>query len=362
MDTHLQDKPDTFLIVGSYTETLPHVVGKGMGISVLRMDGGDGSLSPVSSLSGLRNPTYLSLSNDGNMLYAVEEIAHAEGAGARALRFDREVGTLVEVAKVSAHGDCPCHVATDHSGRRLFISNYVSGNLAAYALDEAGVPTGDAVDIRRSGSGPNRDRQEGPHLHQATATPGNAHVLVCDAGTDEIARYPLGDVLIGIDPDLVVKTRPGGLPRHLVFAQNGKHVFVVEELGCSVSTYSYDGQGIGFLSEVSTLPDGFDGDCACAAIRLHPNGRFLYASNRGPDTIAAFEIVGSEGLLKPVGFYPTLGRIPRDFAIDPTGRFLVAANQDSHSLVVFAIDQQTGALAPTGQSFETGSPVCLVFA
>jgi 6-phosphogluconolactonase len=361
MEKHSQDTADVIIFVGSYTDTMPHVVARGEGISVVRMDGQTGALSLLSTFRDLHNPTYLARSDNGRKLYALEEIAEQDGASAAVLNFDAAAGSLSLAGKATAHGDYPCHVAIDLSGRRLFVSNYGSGNLVTYALNDDGTLAGEAVDIRRSGTGPNPDRQEGPHLHQATPMPDNAHVLVCDAGTDEIALYPLGDELIGTAPDLVVKTKPGGLPRHLVLAKDARHFFVVHELGCCVSTYVHDEAGIRPLSEISTLPEGFAGDNACAAIRLHPNGRFLYASNRGHDSIAAFEIEGAEGRLRSIGWTSTGGKVPRDFAIDPSGRYLVAANQDSHSLVVFEIDPETGMLRPVGGPFEIGSPVCIVF-
>ncbi|SFA88861.1 6-phosphogluconolactonase [Rhizobium sp. NFR07] len=349
------------IIIGSYTQPMPHVLGRGEGISILRIDGRTGVITPVGAFGDLRNPSYLALPRDQQTLYAVEELDEKDGSGVAALDFDVASGRLSVRARMSVRGDAACHVSLDNHGRRLFIGNYGSGNFVTYPLGADGRPAGDCVDIRRSGSGANRERQEGPHVHQVVPTPDGRHVLVCDAGTDEIARYSLGGGLIDPVPDHVTKAQGGSLPRHLTFSLDGKQVFVLHELANTVATYAYGEHGLALLDEVSTLPEGFDGQSAAAAIRLHPDGRFLYASNRGHDSIAAYEI-GEHGRLTSVGWYETRGRTPRDFAIDPSGRYLVAANQDSHSLAVFTIDQSTGGLQALGEPYEIGSPVCILFA
>jgi 6-phosphogluconolactonase len=347
------------LIIGSYTDTMPHVVGRGTGISVLRLK--DGTLSQLATFEGLRNPTYLALSADGRLLYAVEELDEGDGAGAAVLALDASAGTLSLLTRIPVMGDAPCHVSLANDESRLFVGNYGSGNFVAIPLGPDGLPGGEGADIRRSGSGPDPERQQGPHVHQVVPAPDGNHVLICDAGADEIARYRLEDT--GVDPfaDHVAKAPEGSLPRHLVFSADGAHAFVLHELANTIATYAYSSDGLAPLSVVSTLPEGFAGRSAAAAIRLHPSGRFLYASNRGHDSIAGYKI-GGDGRLSPVGWYDTRGRTPRDFAIDPTGRILVAANQDSHSLAVFLIDQQTGALEPVGETHAIGSPVCVLFA
>lgn len=350
------------LIIGSYTDSLPHVQARGQGISVLRLSRETGRITPVSQFAELRNPTYLTLSADKRTLYAVEELFGKDGAAVAALSFDKTSGDLRVLGRVDAAGDWPCHVALDTTESRLFVSNYLSGNFITCELDASGVPTGLTVNIQRSGTGPNASRQEGPHVHCAAVTPDGDHVLICDAGTDEIARYSIAKGLIETTPDLVVKTRGGYLPRHLAFSADGSQFFVVHELGCSVSAYALERDKIGLIQEISTLPDGFTGESACAAIRVHPNGRFVYASNRGHDSIVAFKLDAENGQMGAVGWYSTQGETPRDFAIDPSGHYLVAANQDGHSLAVYKIDQTSGALSPFGETYQIGSPVSVVFA
>lgn len=350
------------LIIGTYTDSLPHVDAKGRGIVSLELEAAAGMFREVATFAGLHNPTYLALSADRERLYAVEEMMQAEGSSAAVLKRDIVSDGLSLQSKVSVFGDAPCHISLDNGERRLFIANYVTGNVAAYGLDDNGVPEERGTDIRRSGAGPNPERQEGPHAHQCVPTPDGRHILVCDAGTDEIARYQLTDGLISSTPDLTVKAKPGTLPRHLVFTPDGGRFFVVHELGCAVSSYAYSDDTVTLLGEASTLPPDYDGNSACAAIRLHPNGRFLYASNRGHDSIAAFDVSVKGAAPRPVGWFDTRGKAPRDFGIDPSGRYLVAANQDSHSLAVFSIDGETGALTAIGEPFAIGSPVCVLFA
>ncbi|NNU62846.1 lactonase family protein [Ochrobactrum soli] len=347
------------LIIGAYTHSLPHVQARGVGISFLDFDPETGEFSAVADHTDIRNPTYLALSGDKRRLYAVEELAEKDGADI--IVFEREATTLTAVARVPAHGDWPCHVSLDKTERRLFISNYLNGTFVTYALDDDGRPQPGELTIQRTGTGANPERQEGPHVHQGVATPDGRYVMLCDAGTDEIARHALSGSLIDPEPDIVIKTDGGSLPRHLAFAPDGKRFFVVHELGCSVRSYAYGPDDIQFLTKASTLPQGWSGDSNCATIRAHPNGKFVYASNRAHDSIVVFDVSGPADTLLPTSWHSTRGQIPRDFNIDPTGRFLIAANQDGHSLSALSIDAETGALTPLGEHYAIGSPVCVLF-
>lgn len=350
------------LVIGSYTDSLPHVQAKGEGISLLSFDAETGHIAPISVFRDIRNPTYLAISPDETMLYAVEELSQADGAGVVALDLAVDACELSLAQRLPAHGDFPCHVAVDPTGRRLFVSNYGSGNLAAYDLDEARRPTGRFICVQRTGQGPNPERQEGPHLHQAVVSPDGCHLLICDLGTDEVARHRISDGLIESMPDLVAKVGEGSLPRHLVFSPDGRTLHVVHEGANTITSHDYASPNFARTADVALLPPEFSGASAAAAIRLHPQGHFLYASNRGHDSIAAFSLSPDQRTLQPIGHFSTGGKAPRDFAIDPTGRWVVAANQDSHCLTVFRIDSGTGRLSRCGKSFEIGSPVCVLFA
>lgn len=361
MNTQL-DTEKLQLIIGAYTDSLPHVQARGAGISMLSFDPATGRISEGPTYTDIRNPTYLARSRNGQRLYAVEELSEGDGAAITVFDFDAKSGSLSVLARVPAHGDWPCHVSLDGPEERMFISSYLNGTFVTYSLDADGLPRRDEVKIQRTGTGANPDRQEGPHVHQGVATPDGLHVLVCDAGTDEVARYGISKGLIDRQPNLVVKTDGGSMPRHLAFSPDGTRFFVVHELGCCVNSYSYGADGIRLLTKSTTLPDGWTGDSNCAAVRAHPNGRFVYASNRGHNSIVLFDVSEAQETLAPIGWYSTRGETPRDFNIDPSGRFLFVANQDGHSLAAFSINIETGALTPIGDTYEIGSPVCVLFA
>ena len=199
-------------------------------------------------------------------------------------------------------------------------------------------------------------------MHQAVVSPDGRHLLICDLGTDEVARHRISDGLIEPFPDLIATVGKGTLPRHLVFSSDGRSLHLVHEGANTITSHDYVSADFARTGEVALLPPEFSGTSAAAAIRLHPQGRFLYASNRGHDSIAAFSLSPDERTPRPIGHFPTGGRAPRDFAIDPAGRWLVAANQDSHCLTVFRIDSENGRLSRCGEPFDIGSPVCVLFA
>jgi 6-phosphogluconolactonase len=352
---------DCVLVVGTYTQSMPHVQARGGGIHLLGFDTRTGTVSDGPLMAGIKNPTYVAVSRDGTRLYGVQELEEHEGAAIDTFAFDPVKRTLVRLSSVPAFGGCPCHVAIDAEDRRLFVSNYATGSFVTFPLDADGLPRADPHKVQRSGSGPNPDRQEGPHVHHGTPTPDGEHVLICDAGTDRILRHRFSDDAIEAEPNLVIEADPGTLPRHIAFLPDGSGFVVVHELGAKIDAYRYSAEGAERVGEVSTLPADWAGPTASAAIRVHPSGRFVYASNRGHDSIFGADLSGGLAALKPIGWWSTCGQAPRDVAIDPSGRFLVAANQDSHNLAVFRIDQATGALTLIGAREEIGSPVCLVF-
>lgn len=358
----MQDTKKLRLVVGSYTVSLPHVQAKGAGISFVDLDPATGTFTLVNSHPDFSNPSYLAQDASRGLLYAVEELAAEDGSSIVTMTIDPSTAILRPLSKVPAHGDWPCHIGFDHARKRLFVSNYLSGSFVTWPLDENGLPSGTAQVIQRSGTGPNADRQEGPHAHFAAPTPDGRHVLVCDAGTDEIALYALDSQQgVGSAPDLVLSAPPGALPRHLDIATDKKRLFVVSELGNIVSTWTLDQGAPQLLGHVSTLPQDFSGASASSAIRCHPNGRYLYSANRGHDSIAIFDITGEDGLPRLIANVPCGGQTPREMALSPAGDLLIVANQDSHTLASFAVDQSTGALCQLGESYAIGSPVSVLF-
>ncbi|WP_170295296.1 lactonase family protein [Paracoccus aestuariivivens] len=351
---------DKLLLIGSYTESLPHVVARGSGITLVGLDSTSGRFATLSMCPDLRNPSYLAVSADKNRIFAVEELDETHGASVVALTLDRDTFAMRVTARHGAMGDCPCHVSLDQDEARVFVANYMSGSVATYRIDaEAGI-LGAGQKIQRSGNGPNPERQEGPHAHQVVPSVQGKGVFVCDAGTDEILHYPYSGHELAKTPDLVLNAPPGSLPRHLVQSHDGRRIYVVHELGCIIRSYACMHDGFEFTGEIGTLPAGDTCPSACAAIRLHPNGRYLYASNRGHDSITAIAI-GMDGTMSNIGTYATRGECPRDFNISPSGDILVVANQNSHTLSAYRIDPVSGSLAELGEVYPIGSPTCVQF-
>jgi 6-phosphogluconolactonase len=347
------------LIVGTYTDSLPHVEARGRGIHLFGFDGETGQIVDGPVIEGMKNPTYLNVSRDGTLLYAVQEMGEADGAAVDVFALDSTGSEVRHLTSRPAQGSWPCHVGLDLDERRLYVSNYLSGSFVAYPLDPDGIPADTGLKIQRSGTGPNPDRQEGPHVHQGVPTPDGLHVLICDAGTDTIARHRLVGDSIDPEPNLIVEAAGGSLPRHLAFLTDGSGFLVQHELDGTVVSYRYGSETIEKVATVSALPVDWTGVRSGAAIRAHPEGRFVYASNRGHDSIVGFDLAG--GLANPIqiGWWSTAGATPRDFIISEDGRFLIAANQDGDNLTVFAIDAGSGALRQVGTREGVGSPVCV---
>jgi 6-phosphogluconolactonase len=248
-------------------------------------------------------------------------------------------------------------------GRFVLVANYSGGNIAVLPVMKGG-GLGKALDVKQdSGSGPNRERQEGPHAHSVLLDPSNRHAYSCDLGTDKVMIYDFDSRRGRLTPasQPFVSLKPGAGPRHLTFDRAGRHVYILNELDSTVTAFARESK-TGALQELKTypmLPEDFKGENTGADIHLTPDGRFLYCSNRGHDSIAAFRVDARNGALEAAGHTPTTGKTPRNFAVDPTGRFLLVANQRSDNVVTFRIDPSTGALSPTGHTAEIPSPVCL---
>jgi 6-phosphogluconolactonase len=360
-----QPSGDRIMYIGTYTRP------PSKGIYAFRLQP-NGALTPLGA-AGLaaetENPSFLAVHPNQRFLYAVNEVSRYEGRDAgsvSAFSIDRATGTLTLLNRVSSRGGGPCHLSIDASGKWLFVANYGGGSIAAFPLQEDGRLGEASAFFQHAGSSVNKARQSGPHGHSAVVSPDNRFVLAADLGLDRVFTYRLDAAAGGLaagDPPFT-SVAPGSGPRHLAFRPDGKFVYVLSELFSKVMAFRYDAARgtLAELQALSTLPDGFSGENSGAEIVVHPGSKFLYASNRGHDSIASFRIDAADGTLTALDRVSTQGKTPRNFAIDPSGRFLVAANQNSGTVVVFRIDQETGALTPTGTVVQVPSPVCVRFA
>ena len=350
--------------IGTYTRG----ESKSKGIYQYRFDPSDGSLSYVGVTENADNPSFLALHPGKQYLYAVAEIGdfagHKSGA-VTAYAIEPETGALTELNRQATGGSSPCHLVVDPTGRFVLAANYGGGSVCVIAISADGRLGARTGFVRHEGSSVNQRRQAGPHAHSINLDAAGRLALVADLGLDKVLLYRLntkaGTLTSGPHP--WVSLAAGAGPRHLAFHPNGRFVYVINELDSTVTGFRYDAEAEALqnLQTLSTLPEGFQGTSTTAEVQVHPNGKFLYGSNRGHDSIAAFAIDRQTGSLTPLGLEPTGGAMPRHFAIDPTGEYLLAANQASDNLVVLAIDIQTGKLKPTGTVVDVPKPVCVRF-
>jgi 6-phosphogluconolactonase len=362
LTTPTQEQETLFVYVGTYTQ------GKAEGINLLRMDAESGRIESLGVVAQTENPSFLAIHPNGRFLYAVNEIGEYEGeqsGSVSAFQLDPKTGRLTSINQQSSRGGAPCHIIVDREGRNALIANYSGGNVSVLPITADG-SLEEASDVEQhKGSGPNPRRQEGPHGHSINLDSGNRFAVAADLGLDKLLVYrfdPEAGTLTPNDPPSS-SVAPGAGPRHFVFHPNGELAFAINEIASTVTTFRYDAEA-GKLIEVqthSTLPDDFEGTNSTADIHVHPNGKFLYGSNRGHDSLAIFRIDEQAGTIAPIGHASTGGKTPRNFGIDPSGRFLLAANQGSNSIIVFRINPETGMLEPTGHRAEVPMPVCVKF-
>jgi 6-phosphogluconolactonase len=354
---------EVFVYIGTYTGA------KSRGIYVSRLDLATGRLSPPELAAESENPSFLALHPDRPLLYAVNETGTFEGQKAGSVSgfaIDDATGRLRSLNRVSSRGADPCHLVVDASGKNVLVANYSGGSVASLPIGKDGQLQPASAFVQHTGSSVD-SRQKGPHAHAVGLDGRNRLALVADLGLDKLLLYrfdPERGTLAPSDPPFA-SLKPGAGPRHFVIHPDGKHVYVVNEIDLTVTAFAFAAEKGTLTAQqsLSTLPAGVLGrpEDSTAEIAVHPGGRFLYASNRGTDTIAVFSIDGMTGQLAPVAHGPTGGKTPRNFAIDPSGRYLLAANQKSDSVVVFRMDPDTGRLTPAGSTVEVGAPVCLVF-
>jgi 6-phosphogluconolactonase len=346
-----------YLFAGTYTD------GGSKGIYVYRFNAQSGKMTPVGSTDSATNPSFIILSRNGHYLYAVSETNGANPGKVSAFSFDGNSGRLRLLNTVFSGGDDPCHLSLSHDGNWLMVANYTGGSLSAFPVNPNGTLQPYAQLIQDSGSSVNKERQEKAHVHEAVFSPDNNFVFTPDLGADKVMVYKfnaaVANPLRPFTPPYVT-TVPGNGPRHITFSPNKKFAYLVNELSGSVTVYAYNNGKFSALQEIITHPKGYTGTPGSAEIVVSPNGRFLYASNRGDEnTITIFAINSVTGTLKLSGYQSTLGKAPRNFIIDPTGNYLLAANQETNNIVIFKVNKTTGLLQPLKEQVHVSKPVCL---
>jgi 6-phosphogluconolactonase len=342
------------LFIGTYTK------GKSRGIYSLALDRASGALSAPEVAAEAPNPTFLALSPNRRLLYAV----CANDGWASSFGIDSQA-RLTPIQQAGAGKDpTPCHISVDSTGSIALAANYHLGLAAAIPLAPDGTMGMPRV-VAHSGSGPHPTRQTTSHVHSTYFTPDGRFAVVCDLGLDRIFTYVIDRDAVALIPGTppFVASAPGAGPRHFAFGRNGRHAYAINELDSTIVGYEFRASNGGLTPQgaVSVLPSGHKGEATAAEVQVHPNGRFVYGSARGPDTIAVFEADGATGALAPVEIVPCGGKGPRSFSLSPGGDWLVCAHQDSDSLCSFGVDSQTGRLSRIAGSVTVPMPVCTLF-
>lgn len=340
--------------------------GASRGIYRATLDTASGALSQATLAAETAHPSYLAIAPDGRHLYAVNELVTSQGEPAGAVQaFTIDPGThdLTPGNQLSTGGGSPCHLTLDRTGKALVVANYLSGSVASFPLRPDGSIGPRASLIQHQGKSAHATRQAGPHAHIAMLDPAGKRVFVCDLGIDRVLAYTVdanGALTGSATPAGTLA--PGSGPRHIAFHPSGRFAYVNNELSSTVTAFTHD-PDTGALTELhtlSTLPGEHPGN-STAHVLLTPDGRWLYVSNRGHDSLAMYAVDQATGRLTAQGHQPTGGKIPRDFSIDPGGAFLLAAHQKSDNVMVFRIEPSTGRLTPVGAPVTVPSSVCVVF-
>ncbi len=343
------------LLIGTYTNSC-----ESNGIYVYDFDVDTADFSFKNTSSTVVNPSFLTVSNDNQFVYAVNE--NGANSAVSSFKFNAKSGAINLINQQDSKGADPCYIINDD--KNVIVANYSGGNIAVFGKNEDGSITEAKQVIQHFGKGINVERQEKPHVHMVHFTPDKKFILVNDLGKDKVYSYHYDSNSthepLRISDSIAVKSVSG--PRHLTFSNDGKLVYLLQELDGSLTTFNYSNGKLKKIDVTTILAKDFKGTFSSADIHISPDGKFLYASNRGEaNTISIFKIKKS-GKLESLGQTSTLGQGPRNFAIDPSGNFLLVAHQYSNDVVIFKRDKITGALEDTGKRIYLCSPVCVVFA
>ena len=364
--TAASNQKNMLVYIGTYTSN-----SASEGIYVYKFDGASGQLSPYKIVKNAVDPSYLTIDKKHRYLNAVNETEEFQGkkSGAvSAYAIDEKTGDLVFLNKQPSLGGAPCYVAVSENGKFVLVANYVGGNVASFPIEKDG-KLGAATDLKQHfGNGINKNRQESAHAHSITLDHKNDYAIACDLGIDKILVYRFNDKtgkLQTNEAQNFLPTKAGAGPRHFAFHPNRKFAFLINELDSTITSLAYDHEkgSLREIQTVKTIPANYAraAENSGADIHVSPDGKFLYGSNRGHNSIVSFKIDEQNGALEYIENVSTEGKTPRNLAIEPNGNFLLAANQNSNNIVVFRINKTNGKLEKTQFAATVPKPVCLKF-
>ncbi len=356
----------TFLFVGTYTESLPHVQATAKGIYGFERNADTGQLDYIDWFQAPPNPSFLAIHPTKDLVFCVSEVNDSgdfPGGAVASFALDPVTGRLTMLDRHSSMGDWPCHITLDGSSRYALLANYLSGSVGVVPFNDEGKFQEGAVQVQHAGSSVNPDRQEGPHAHSVNMDATGQYAIAADLGIDQAKVYRFDAAQGTLTENSSLTAAPGSGPRHFDFHPNRKWAYLLNEILATIDVCNWDVEAgtLESIQTINTLPADWEGHFSTADIHVHPNGRWAYNSNRGHDSISMYAIDQDTGQLELLGHEATQGNTPRNFTLDPEGEFLYAANQDSASVVVFRINQNTGRLEATGEIVEVPNPVCLKF-
>lgn len=348
--------------IGTYTRSEGHVDGKAEGIYRVEMDHSTGKITAQQTVAEIINPSFLSLSKDQSHLYAVSELAREDEPTGFLYHYKIVADSLQLVDRFPTDGQAPCHLGQDQSGQYIFVTNYFGGKLKVFKLGEDD-KLKDIQRIQLEGSSVH-PQQTAPLLHSTQASPDNQYIAVADKGSDKIWLFTIDEK----QEQLVAHTQPfvavqaGAGPRHMAWSADGQFLYVINELDNTIAVIQYErvDQRFSLVQVISTLPEDYAASSYCADLHLHPNGKFLYGSNRGHNSIAIFSVDAENGQLTSLGFESTRGEYPRNFSISPNNKLLLVANQNTSNITSYQIGVD-GKLTYLDLDYEIGTPVCIEY-
>lgn len=355
MSTSTTHHSKYILYVGTY----------GKGIYAFRYNTADSSLQPLAMVGEIANSSWVSTDPAHKYLYSVSELDGDNQGSVASFKIDHATGKLTPINSQSSEGLAPCHLAVDKTSKVLVTANYTSGSVASYPLSEDGRIGERASLLTATGAGPNKQRQQGPHAHETVFSASNKFVYVPDLGLDLIHIYKVDTATAKLTPadPAFAKEAPGMGPRHIAFSPNDNFAYVINELKPAVTVWKHDSASgkLESIQTISSVPDNQAGEVGPAEILIDKSGKFVYASNRGPGTIAVYAADPATGKLTLIQIAETGFTWPRGVDLDPTGKTLFVGDQKTNKFVTFQVDANSGKLTLTGKSYQVPSPVSFVF-